>query len=161
GHQLGEWDYLEAALSQAEQLVAADGAGITAFRSSKSHRPRRPVSFAFGGAAVTTALPATKATKDRMGEPPLVAVFGSATQPHGPRDAAQGGCMRLTLLIPCLLAGGLAGSLPRAGTEEKPAPVSLSYAHAGLTEITVEGGKLCYVWHTLRQRDGEETARRG
>jgi hypothetical protein len=67
----------------------------------------------------------------------------------------------MTLLIPCLLAGSLAGSLPRASAEEKPAPVSLSYAHAGLTEITVESGKLHYVWHTLRQRDGEATLRRG
>ena len=65
--------------------------------------------------------------------------------------------MRLTLVLPWLLAG----PLPRAGAQEKPAPLSLSYAHAGLTAITVEAGKLRYVWHTLRQRDGDVAARRG
>jgi hypothetical protein len=69
--------------------------------------------------------------------------------------------MRLTLLVPLLLAGSLAGFLARAGAEEKPALLSLSYAHAGLTEITVKDGKLHYVWHTLRQRDGEPALRRG
>jgi hypothetical protein len=69
--------------------------------------------------------------------------------------------MRLTLLLPCLLAGGLAGSLPRASAAEKPAPVSLSYARAGLTEITVTCGKLRYVWHTRRWQDDEEKTNRG
>ena len=45
--------------------------------------------------------------------------------------------------------------LPRAGAEEKPAPISLSYAYAGLTEITVTDGKLHYVWHTPRRHDDE------
>jgi hypothetical protein len=70
--------------------------------------------------------------------------------------------MRLTLLIPCLFAVALAGSLPRAGAEEKPAPVCLSYDHAGLTEITVKDGKLRYVWYTVRKwDDGQEVALRG
>jgi hypothetical protein len=69
--------------------------------------------------------------------------------------------MRRNSLVPCLFAWGLAGSLPLAGAEEKPAPFSLSYSHAGLTEITVKDGKLCYVWHTLRRRDDERAPRRG
>jgi hypothetical protein len=69
--------------------------------------------------------------------------------------------MRRTLLVPCLLAWGLAGTAPLTGAEGKPAPFSLAYAHAGLTEITVKDGKLRYVWHTLRRRDGEVTPRRG
>src|SRR6516164_4763177 len=98
-----------------------------------------------------------------MAEPSLVAVFDSVTQPHGaaPYDAAQGGCMRRTLFVPCLLAWGLAGSIPLSGAKEKPGPLSLAYTHAGLTEITVKDGKLHYVWHTLRQRDGKATAVRG
>jgi hypothetical protein len=54
-----------------------------------------------------------------------------------------------------LLALGLAGFPHQAVAEETPAPFSLSYTHAGLTAITVKDGKLRYVWHTLRQRDGK------
>jgi hypothetical protein len=46
-------------------------------------------------------------------------------------------------------------TLPCAGAEEKPAPISLSYTSAGLTEITVAEGKLRYVWHTPRRQDNE------
>jgi hypothetical protein len=57
----------------------------------------------------------------------------------------------------CLAVGivltGEASTLPGAGAEEKPAPFSLSYACAGLTEITVTEGKLRYVWHTPRRQD--------
>jgi hypothetical protein len=53
----------------------------------------------------------------------------------------------LTLSI--VLAGG-ASTPPRAGAEGKPTTFSLSYAYAGLTEITVTEGKLRYVWHTPR-----------
>jgi len=67
--------------------------------------------------------------------------------------------MRRTLLIPCLLALGLTGIPPHAGADEKPASLSLSYAHAGLTEITVKGGKLHYIWHTERQWDDEKAGK--
>jgi hypothetical protein len=61
--------------------------------------------------------------------------------------------MRPSSLIPCLFSWALVGFIPVAGAAEKPAPLSLSYAHAGLTEITVKDGKLHYVWHTERQWD--------
>jgi hypothetical protein len=61
--------------------------------------------------------------------------------------------MRLASLIPCLFAWGLAGFTPAARSAEKPALFSLSYVHAGLTEITVKDGQLRYVWHTERQWD--------
>jgi hypothetical protein len=61
--------------------------------------------------------------------------------------------MRPSSLIPCLFAWGIAGFVLVARAEEKPAPFSLSYTHAGLTEITVKDGKLRYVWHTERKWD--------
>ena len=63
-------------------------------------------------------------------------------------------CASVCLAVGIVLAGG-AWTLPRAGAEEKPAPFSLSYASAGLTEITVTDGKLRYVWHTPRRQDDE------
>jgi hypothetical protein len=63
-------------------------------------------------------------------------------------------CAFVCLAAGIVLAGG-ASALPRAGAEEKPAPFSLSYAYAGLTEITVKDGKLRYVWHTPRRQDNE------
>src|SRR5262245_45716996 len=65
--------------------------------------------------------------------------------------------MKLPFLAAGLLACGLAGAIPVSRSEEKPAPFSLSYAYAGLTEITVKDGKLRYVWHTRRQREGGGT----
>src|SRR5215475_6374110 len=66
--------------------------------------------------------------------------------------------MRLRAFV-CLAVGtvlaGEASTLPCAGAEEKPAPLSLSYASAGLTEIAVAEGKLRYVWHTPRRQDNE------
>src|SRR5262249_50880292 len=56
------------------------------------------------------------------------------------------------LAVGIVLADG-ASTLARAGAEEKPAPFSLSYASAGLTEITVTDGKLRYVWHTPRRQE--------
>src|SRR5262249_55943495 len=47
----------------------------------------------------------------------------------------------------------------RAG--EKPTPLSLSYIHAGLTEITLKNSKLHYVWHTARHQDDGKLAQRG
>ena len=67
--------------------------------------------------------------------------------------------MRLASLIPCLFAWGLAGFIPAARAAEKPAPFSLSYAHAGLTEITVKDGKLHYIWRTERLWDDEEAGK--
>jgi hypothetical protein len=61
--------------------------------------------------------------------------------------------MRLTAFAACILAGGLAAPLLVARAAEKPTPLSLSYTHAGLTEITLKDGKLRYVWHTTRHRD--------
>jgi hypothetical protein len=63
-------------------------------------------------------------------------------------------CAFVSLAVGIVLAGG-ASALPCAGAEKKPAPISLSYTHAGLTAITVKDGKLRYVWHTLRQREGK------
>lgn len=69
--------------------------------------------------------------------------------------------MRRISLVPCLFVWGLAETTPLSGAEGKPAPFSLSYAHAGLIEITVKDDKLRYVWHTLRRRDDERAPRRG
>jgi hypothetical protein len=63
-------------------------------------------------------------------------------------------CSVVSLAVGIVLAGG-ASNLPRVGAEEKPASFSLSYAYAGLTEITVTDGKLRYVWHTPRRQDDE------
>jgi len=74
------------------------------------------------------------------------------------RSSFAEGSMRTCAFV-CLAVGmvlaGEASTLPRAGAEEKPTPLSLSYAYAGLTEITVTDGKLRYVWHTPRLRDDE------
>ncbi len=59
--------------------------------------------------------------------------------------------MRPYSLVLCLVVCNLAGVIPIARTEDKPAPLSVSYTYAGLTEITVKDGKLHYVWHTERQ----------
>jgi hypothetical protein len=63
-------------------------------------------------------------------------------------------CAFVSLAVGIILAGE-ASTLPRAGADEKPSPISLSYASAGLTEINVTDGKLRYVWHTPRWRDEE------
>jgi hypothetical protein len=52
--------------------------------------------------------------------------------------------------LACFLA--LALSAPNSRAEEKAA-FSISYSYAGLDELTVENGKLHYVWHTLRKQD--------
>jgi hypothetical protein len=67
-------------------------------------------------------------------------------------------CAFVGLAVGIVLAGG-ASTLPRAGAEEKPVPFSLSYASAGLTEITVTDGKLRYVWHTPRRQEEAEPLR--
>jgi hypothetical protein len=54
-------------------------------------------------------------------------------------------------ILPCLFAWAVVGFFPAARAAEKPAPFSLSYVHAGLSEITVKDGKLHYIWHTERQ----------
>jgi hypothetical protein len=61
--------------------------------------------------------------------------------------------MKLTALAACILAGGLAATPPVTRAGEKPIIFSLSYTHAGLTEITLKNSKLHYVWHTDRQGD--------
>jgi hypothetical protein len=63
-------------------------------------------------------------------------------------------CAFVSLAVAIVLAGG-ASTLPRAGAEQKPALISRSYTHAGLTDITVKDGKLRYVWHTLRLWEGK------
>jgi hypothetical protein len=63
-------------------------------------------------------------------------------------------CVFVCLAVGIVLAGE-ASTLPCAAAEEKPTPISLSYASASLTEITVTDGKLRYVWHTPRKRDDE------
>jgi hypothetical protein len=65
--------------------------------------------------------------------------------------------MRLIALAACVLAG----PLPVAHGRDKPTPLSLSYTHAGLTEITLKEGKLHYVWHTPRQRDDNNVLAQG
>jgi hypothetical protein len=52
--------------------------------------------------------------------------------------------------LACFLAFVLSASLVRA---EEKAAFSISYSHAGLDELTVEKGKLHYIWHTLRKQD--------
>ena len=69
--------------------------------------------------------------------------------------------MRPSSLVPCMLVWGLAGFTPLAHAEEKPAPLSVSYTHAGLTEITVKDGKLRYVWHTMRQGEDGKAVEQG
>jgi hypothetical protein len=63
-------------------------------------------------------------------------------------------CACVCLAVGIVLAGQVA-TLPCAGAEEKPAPLSLSYSSEGLTEITVTDGKLRYVWHTPRRQDDQ------
>jgi hypothetical protein len=46
----------------------------------------------------------------------------------------------------------LCAGAPERRAEDKAA-FSISYAHAGLDELTVQDGKLHYVWHTLRKKD--------
>jgi hypothetical protein len=56
-------------------------------------------------------------------------------------------------LVSGIILAVAASSPACASAEERPAPLSLSYTYAGLTEITVADGKLHYVWHTLRWHD--------
>ena len=60
-------------------------------------------------------------------------------------------------LILYLFTWALAGLIP-AARAEKPGPFSVSYTHAGLTEITVKDGKLHYIWHTDRKWDDGKAA---
>ena len=53
-------------------------------------------------------------------------------------------------LFACVLVGALLGSAPPARAEGPADSLSICYAHAGLTEVTLQGGKLRYVWHTPR-----------
>jgi hypothetical protein len=69
--------------------------------------------------------------------------------------------MRTLALVLGLLAGGFGGVASPVEAKEKPAPFSLSYTHAGLTEITVKDGKLLYVWHTPRRWDGDDVMVKG
>jgi hypothetical protein len=69
-------------------------------------------------------------------------------------------CAFVWLAVGIVLVGA-ASTLPRAGAEDQPAPLSLSYAHAGLTDITVKEGKLHYVWHTPRARDDGKPLEQG
>jgi hypothetical protein len=69
--------------------------------------------------------------------------------------------MRLIALAACVLVGGHVGFLPVVRAEDQPTPLSLSYTHAGLTEITIKDGKLRYVWHTPRQRDDGKPLEQG
>jgi hypothetical protein len=64
--------------------------------------------------------------------------------------------MRPSSLVLCLLVSSLAGLTPLARAEDKPAPFSIDYGHAGLTAITVKDGKLHYLWHTRRQWDDDK-----
>jgi hypothetical protein len=67
--------------------------------------------------------------------------------------------MRSSFLVLCLVVCNLAGVIPVARAEDKPAPLSVSYTHARLTDITVKDGKLHYVWHTERQWDDAKPPR--
>jgi len=58
--------------------------------------------------------------------------------------------MKTLAYLACFLALGL--SAPKSCAEERAA-FSISYSHAGLDALTVEKGKLHYVWHTLRKND--------
>jgi hypothetical protein len=60
----------------------------------------------------------------------------------------------------CVFAWGLTGFIPVALADEKPAAFSVSYTHAGLDDITIQDGKLRYVWHTERRRDDGKLADR-
>jgi hypothetical protein len=66
------------------------------------------------------------------------------------RHSFRGAIMTTFPYLACILAFGFFAPIGRA--EEKTA-FSISYSHAGLTELTVQKGKLRYVWHTLGKKD--------
>ena len=68
--------------------------------------------------------------------------------------------MPRVLALLAVVAWGLLAPDSWARAAEKPPPFSIDFAYAGLTEIAVKEGKLRYVWHTPRQRDGVPAADR-
>ena len=60
--------------------------------------------------------------------------------------------MKTVSYMACILAFGVPVPYSIAEDNEKVA-FSISYSHAGLSELTIQKGKLHYVWHTLRKKD--------
>jgi hypothetical protein len=65
--------------------------------------------------------------------------------------------MKTSFLVPCLFVCASISTADLAHAQEKPPPFSVSYDHARLTTITVNDGRLRYVWQTQRQLDEGES----